>query len=178
MVFLAIFGIVVYDYRCKILKKDKLERGQKMKKKIGINILTIFVLLMTTKAVYANNARTVGTATTTQTVQSQNVVKEEATGQLIEMKEKELKSIENYNDKYGSEAYGMTAYLLDKVRIYSIPFAFVGIAIAAIYQYIIGVRKLDVRDRGFGVMIAIVTVFVICQVLPLVFAIVVRGFRG
>ena len=78
-----------------------------MKKKIGISILTIFVLLITTKAVYANNARTVGTATTTQTVQSQNVVKEEATGQLIEMKEKELKSIENYNDKYGSEAYGI-----------------------------------------------------------------------
>ena len=125
----------------KILKKDKLERGQKMKKKIGISILTIFVLIITTKAAYANNAKTVGTATTTQTVQSQNVVKEEATGQLIEMKEKELKSIENYNDKYGSEAYGMTAYLLDKVRIYSIPFAFVGIAIAAIYQYIIGRKR-------------------------------------
>jgi len=149
-----------------------------MKKKIGISILTIFVLIMTARAVYANNIGTAGTSTTVQPVQSENVVKEEATGQLIEMKEKELKSIENYNDKYGSEAYGMTAYLLDKVRVYSIPFAFVGIAIAAIYQYVIGIRKLDVRDRGFGVMIAIVTVFVICQVLPLVFAIVVKGFRG
>jgi len=67
---------------------------------------------------------------------------------------------------------------LSKIRVYSIPFGFVAIIIAAIYQYIIGIKKLDVRDKGFALMIASVTIVVICQVLPLVFAIVVKGWRG
>ncbi len=33
------------------------------------------------------------------------------------------------------------------------------------------------QDKGFGVMIGIVTVLVICQILPLIFAIVVKGWR-
>ena len=157
-----------------------------MKKKLVVNIVIVLLILgMFITGVEATNTnatmniepRTTIQATETQ-VQSENTLQEESTGKLIEMKEKELKSIEDYNEKYGSEAYGMTAYLLNKIRIYSIPFAFVGIAIAAIFQYVIGIRKLDVRDRGFGVMIAIITVFVICQILPLIFAIVVKGFRG
>ena len=83
-----------------------------------------------------------------------------------------------YKEAYGSDAYGLTAYLLNRIRIYSIPFGFVAIVIAAIYQYIIGIKKLDVRDKGFALMIASITLVVICQVLPLVFAIVVKGWRS
>lgn len=106
------------------------------------------------------------------------VLKEESTSKLIELKESDLQSLEEYKIAYGSDAYGMAAFILNKIRIYSIPLCFVGIAISAIYQYVIGIRKLDVRDKGFNVMIAIITVFVICQVLPLIFAIVVKGWRG
>lgn len=102
----------------------------------------------------------------------------ETTSQLVEIKEKELKEIEDYTKAYGTESFGMTAYILNKVRLYSIPCCFVGIAISAIYQYIIGVRKIDVRDRGLQLMVGIITVFVIAQVLPLVFAIVVKSGRG
>ena len=97
---------------------------------------------------------------------------------IIEIKDKELKTLEEYKEAYGSDAYGLTAFLLNKIRVYSIPFGFVAIIIAAIYQYIIGLKKLDVRDKGFALMIASVTIVVICQVLPLVFAIVVKGWRG
>lgn len=103
---------------------------------------------------------------------------QDTAGKLIEIKEKELNTLEEYREAYGSDAYGLTAYLLNKIRIYSIPFGFVAIVIAAIYQYIIGIKKLDVRDKGFALMIASVTLVVICQVLPLVFAIVVKGWRG
>ena len=89
-----------------------------------------------------------------------------------------MKTLEEYKEAYGSDAYGLTAFLLNKIRDYSIPFGFVAIIIAAIYQYIIGLKKLDVRDKGFALMIASVTIVVICQVLPLVFAIVVKGWRG
>ena len=105
-------------------------------------------------------------------------VEQTTTGKLIEIKEKELNTIEDYKEAYGSDAYGLTAFLLNKIRIYSIPFGFVTIIIAAIYQYIIGLKKLDVWEKGFGLMIASITLVVICQVLPLVFAIVVKGWRG
>lgn len=105
-------------------------------------------------------------------------VPQTTTGKLIEIKDKELNTLEDYKEAYGSDAYGLTAFLLNKLRIYSIPFGFVAIVIAAIYQYVIGIRKLDVRDKGFALMIASVTIIVICQVLPLVFAIVVKGWRG
>lgn len=108
----------------------------------------------------------------------EEIISEETKSQLVEIKDKELKSIEDYNEAYGSTTYGLVAYILDKVRVYSIPVAFLGIAIAAIYQYVIGIRKLDVRDKGFGAMIGIVTMLIICQVLPLIFAIVVKGWRG
>ena len=106
------------------------------------------------------------------------VIDNKTSSQLVQIKEKELKEIEDYNKVYGSDTYGMTAYILNKVRIYSIPCCFIGIAVAAIYQYVIGIRKIDVRDRGLGLMIGFVTILVICQVLPLIFAIVVKSWRG
>ncbi len=134
-----------------------------MKKVIAI-ISIIFCIIGCT-SVYAENDTNV-------------VAQESTTGKLIEIKEKELNTLEEYKEAYGSDAYGLTAYLLNRIRIYSIPFGFVAIVIAAIYQYIIGIKKLDVRDKGFALMIASITLVVICQVLPLVFAIVVKGWRS
>ena len=98
--------------------------------------------------------------------------------ELIEIKETTKEKLAEYIEKYGSTTYGVVAYILNIVRIYSIPFCFIGIAIGSIYQYVIGIRKLDVRDRGFMLIISFVTILLICQVLPLVFAIVVNGWRG
>lgn len=133
-----------------------------MKKLVAI--LAIVLCIFACTSVYATNELGATEQTTT--------------GKLIEIKDKELNSLEDYKEAYGSEAYGFTAFLLNKIRIYSIPFGFVAIVMSAIYQYIIGIKKLDVRDKGFAMMIASVTLIVICQVLPLVFAIVVKGWRG
>ena len=133
-----------------------------MKKVIAI--ISILFLLMGCTSVYATS--------------QVNEVAQSTTGKIIEIKDKELKTLEESKEAYGSDAYGLTAFLLNKIRVYSIPFGFVAIIIAAIYQYIIGLKKLDVRDKGFALMIASVTIVVICQVLPLVFAIVVKGWRG
>ena len=132
-----------------------------MKKKIFCLILVLLVSVIAfSQSVYAEESNN----------QAPNeVLKNESTSKIIELKEKDLNSLEDYTITYGSESYGMAAFILNKVRLYSIPLCFVGIAISAIYQYVIGVRKLDVRDKGFNIMIAIITVFVICQVLPLIF---------
>lgn len=120
----------------------------------------------------------IGFSTIANAANTVEMVNQDTAGKLIEIKDKELKTLDEYKEAYGSDSYGLTAYLLNKIRVYSIPFGFVAIVVAAIYQYIIGLKKLDTRDKGFGLMITAITLVVICQVLPLVFAIVVKGWRG
>lgn len=129
-------------------------------KKIIISLLIVLIMVVSFSSVYATNINDVNN------------------NEFVNIVEKEKNSLEDYNKAYGSEAYGLTAYILSKVRIYSIPFCFIGIVVGAIYQYVIGIRKLDVRDKGFKLIIGFVTLFVICQVLPLIFAVVVKSWRG
>lgn len=137
-----------------------------MKKSISI-ILIILCLVLALSSTIVFAANTTSNETQTDTV-----------SKLVEIKDKEKTTLEDYQTAYGSETYGFTAYILNKIQIYSIPFCFVGIAISAIYQYVLGIRKLDTRDKGFAIMISIVTIFIIAQVLPLIFAVVVKGWRG
>ena len=94
-----------------------------MKKVITIIslIVIIFVALICTNKVYA----------------VEQAIDEETESKLVEIKEKNANSLEDYKEKYGSDAYGVVAYILNLVRIYSIPLCFLGIAIGAIHQYVI-----------------------------------------
>ena len=112
------------------------------------------------------------------TNQSNSTIENGIVGQVTQIKEKAKYELEEYVERYGSEAYGLTAYILRKVQIYSIPCCFLGVALSAIYQYVLGIRKLDTRDKGFYALAGFVTLFVICQLLPLVFVIVIKGWRG
>lgn len=138
-----------------------------MIKKISI-IAIIFVVLFVTFAIF----------TTSFSVTGNEVLNSEQATELVEIKESTKGKLADYIEKYGSTAFGLTAYILNVVRIYSIPFCFIGIAVGSIFQYVLGIRKLDVRDRGFMLIITFVTILLICQVLPLIFAIVVTGWRG
>ena len=109
---------------------------------------------------------------------TEQVISNDTESKLVEIKETQLKTIEDYKQKYGSDAYGITAYVLNMLRIYSIPLCFLGIAISAIYQYVIGIRKLDTQEKGLVLMVTFVTLLIICQILPLAFAIVVKFGRG
>ena len=125
-------------------------------------IFLMIVLLLGSNLVYA----------------AENVIDQETESQLIEIKDNAAKSLEDYKQKYGSDAYGLTAYILNIIRIYSIPLCFLGIAISAIYQYVIGIRKLDTQEKGLVMMVSFITILVICQILPLAFAVVVKFGRG
>lgn len=142
-------------------------------KKIGI-LFAIILCILTSTTVFATNTKT---KQNINQEQNQNIPSS-TMNQLVEMKDNEKKTLEDYVQAYGSETYGLTAYILNKVQIYSIPFCFIGVAVSAIYQYVLGIRKLDTRDKGFAIMISIITLFIIAQVLPLIFAIVVKGWRG
>ena len=105
-------------------------------------------------------------------------IDEETESKIVEIKENMASSLEDYKAKYGSDSYGTVAYILNIVRIYSIPFCFLGIVIGAIYQYVIGIRKLDVLEKGMALIVSFVTILIICQILPLAFAVFVKFGRG
>ena len=107
-----------------------------------------------------------------------DVIDKKTESQLIKIKENTVSTLDEYKEKYGSDAYGLTAFVLNIIRIYSIPFCFLGIAVSAIYQYVIGIRKLDHQEKGLYLMVSFITILVICQILPLAFAIVVKFGRG
>lgn len=115
---------------------------------------------------------------TSEVFAAESVLDEETESKIVEIKEKELNSIADYQEKYGSKAYGTVAYILNLVRIYSIPLCFLGIAIGAIHQYVIGIRKLDTLEKGMGLIVTFVTILIICQILPLAFTVFVKFGRG
>ncbi len=132
-------------------------------------ILIVFATLIVTLIIFgfANNVYATNKA-----------IDNNTESKLIEIKETQTKSLQDYKDKYGSNTYGLVAYILNIVRIYSIPFCFLGIAIGAIHRYVIGIRKLDTLEKGMGLIVTFVTLLIICQVLPLAFAMVVKFGRG
>ena len=108
----------------------------------------------------------------------EQVIDNETESQLIEIKETQMKTLEDYKAKYGSDIYGTVAYILHLLQIYSIPFCFLGIAIGAIHKYIIGVRKLDTLEKGMGLMVTFTILLIICQILPLAFAVFIKLGTG
>lgn len=133
-------------------------------------VLTIFTILVMTLGIF--------TFTNTVYAETTKAIDNKTESQLVEIKETQTKSLEDYKQKYGSDAYGTVAYILNIVRIYSIPFCFLGIAIGAIHQYVIGIRKLDTLEKGMGLIVTFVTLLIICQILPLAFAMFVKFGRG
>ena len=73
-----------------------------MRKAIAVFLITISIICTT--QVYATNV-------------SNEIISEETKSQLVEIKDKELKSMEDYKEAYGSDTYGLVAYILDKVRV-------------------------------------------------------------
>lgn len=143
-------------------------------KRIFLVILIMFIIFGTISIYATNNTNNTNNANNNS---DSSILDSEVAGELTQMRDKAKNEIADYVELYGSDAYGMTAYILNKIRLYSIPFCFVGIAVGAIFQYVIGIRKLDFRDRGLSLVITFITILVICQILPLIFAIVVRGWR-
>ena len=137
---------------------------------LAVTVLMIIILgLFSMGKVYAANNTSNNT--------SERVIQESTESKLVGLKEKELKSLEDYQETYNSKSYGLTAYILHKVQIYSIPFCFLGIIVGAICSYVLGIRHLETQEKGMALMVSFVTLAIICQVLPLIFTIVVKFGR-
>lgn len=137
-----------------------------MKRNITLIIVTIAMIIgfFCTNNTYAANT-------------TEKVIPNETESKIVQLKEKEMKSLEDYRERYGSDSYGLTAYILHKIQVYSIPFCFLGILVGGIWNYVIGIRHLEAQEKGLAMMVSFVTLTIICQVLPLVFTIVVKFGR-
>ena len=129
-------------------------------------IITIFIVIIGTFLVATN------------VYAAEQAIDGETQSKIVEIKDNAAKSLDDYKEKYGSDVYGLVAYILNLVRIYSIPLCFLGIAIGAIHQYVIGIRKLDTLEKGMALIVTFVTILIICQILPLAFAVFVKFGRG
>ncbi|MBO5143198.1 MAG: hypothetical protein J6C46_09495 [Clostridia bacterium] len=93
---------------------------------------------------------------------------------IKKLKTKEEK-IAYYTEKCGSATNGNVMYYLYEIQKYSVPVCFIGLVIASLNFFIIGNKKLDKREQGFGMLIAFGLGLIVFQVLPLLFAIIVAG---
>ncbi|MBQ9266722.1 MAG: hypothetical protein IJ217_00285 [Clostridia bacterium] len=132
-------------------------------------IFTFFMVLMMVSCMFITAYATEDTAQTERvTSNASETVLSNVTGRQ--------EKIAEYTEKYGGDAvYGKTAYYLSLAQKYSIPICFIGLAIGALNFFIIGNKKLEKREQGFGMIIAFLLGLVVFQVLPLLFAIVVAG---
>ena len=111
-------------------------------KKIVVSIIAIFVIISIVMIpVYATN------------VSQENSIESTSTTNLVELKDKALNTLKDYQVAYGNDTYGFVAYVLNIVRIYSIPLGFLGIVVAAIHRYVLGIRNTRKRiwrnDRNY-----------------------------
>ena len=132
-----------------------------MKKTIAIVLIVLCILSINT--VFATN----------------NTLEETTQNGVLEVKDDMKQKKQEYTEKYGDEAYWFAGYVIEEiVQPYSIPLCFLGIAVGLVFQYVMGTRRMDYKHRGFGLVIVFVTILVICQLLPFIYALVVTGWRG
>ena len=92
-------------------------------KKLLVSFLIIFIFICTinTVSIYATNDNQV--SSDMQGEESNllgNGLSDETKSELKDLKEKSNSELQEFIEKYGSQTYGIAAYILDKIRIYSI----------------------------------------------------------
>ena len=99
----------------------------------------------------------------------------QASDKILSNMTKKERKIAEYTDKYNDKFYAEVAYYLDIFQMYSIPVCIILLAIGAFNFYIIGEKKLDKKEQGFGFIMAALCGLVFFQVLPFIFALLVAG---
>ncbi len=95
--------------------------------------------------------------------------------ELFKIKEQSRDALTKSKEKYKNNAvYGTIAYILDIVRLTSLPFFVVGYLISIVYEFIVGMKRREMVRKGRGMRITMVSAFVMAQIMPLIFAIVIK----
>ena len=145
-------------------------------KKIIFSIFTIVIItIFSTSLIAAENTNPSEMVNNESIVQTtdKNESLEELTGaskEIIDSITEKDRKISELSDKYNDKTLGTVAYYLDRVRFYSTPIFFIFLTIGAFNFFIIGNKKLDKKEQGFGWITACIIGWVVFQCIPLVFA--------
>lgn len=95
--------------------------------------------------------------------------------ELLKMKNDSRTALAKYKEKYKNNAvYGIIAYILNMLRLASVPIFIVGYLISIVYEFIVGMKRREMVRKGRGMRITLGSAFVMAQILPLIFAIVIK----
>lgn len=96
-----------------------------------------------------------------------------ASKKILNGKTKKEQDMARLKDKYNDEFLGTVAYYLEKARVYSLPICFIGITIGAFNFLIVGNKKLDKKEQGFGWIVGFTIGLAVFNVIPLLYALLV-----
>ena len=142
-------------------------------KKISILLVVLMSTLLLTSPLFAATAEVQSSGETSQTQITDEL--SDASSTTINNLTSKDEEIKKYSEDLGSATNGTVYYWLMLIQKYSVPVCFIGLTIASLFFFIIGNKKLDKREQGFGMLIAFGLGLIVFQVLPLLFAIIVAG---
>ena len=143
-----------------------------MRQKIFLSIIIIFLVFITA-SVYATSDSNVN-STAAEALDGQE------SEQVTESQSNSSKELKEYEEVYGSKSYGLVAYILNKIRVFSIPVCFIALVVSLVVQNVLGAKSSfgpsNARDKGYKMIMGVITLFVIAQALPLIYALVIKGW--
>ena len=105
------------------------------------------------------------------------IMPETSKSRLLGLRDSSLKTLEKYRNEYrNSIIYGTIAYILHMLSLISIPIVVILLIVSYVYDSVIGLKTRSLHNKGRLIRFHVLTFFVACQLMPLIFATVIKGW--
>ena len=105
------------------------------------------------------------------------IMPETSKTRLLGLRDSSLKTLEKYRNEYrNSIIYGTIAYILHMLSLISIPIVVILLIVSYVYDSVIGLKTRSLYNKGRLIRFHVLTFFVACQLMPLIFATVITGW--
>ena len=105
------------------------------------------------------------------------IMPETSKSRLLGLRDSSLKTLEKYRNEYrNSIIYGTIAYILHILSLISIPIVVILLIVSYVYDSVIGLKTRSLYNKGRLIRFHVLTFFVACQLMPLIFATVIKGW--
>ena len=124
-----------------------------------------------------DNKNTEENKTETNTNTKIEIMPETSKTRLLGLRDSSLKTLEKYRNEYrNSIIYGTIAYILHMLSLISIPILVILLIVSYVYDSVIGLKTRSLYNKGRLIRFHVLTFFVACQLMPLIFATVIKGW--
>ena len=124
-----------------------------------------------------DNKNTEENKTETNTNTKVEIMPETSKTRLLGLRDSSLKTLEKYRNEYrNSIIYGTIAYILHMLSLISIPIVVILLIVSYVYDSVIGLKTRSLYNKGRLIRFHVLTFFVACQLMPLIFATVIKGW--